>query len=185
MFLFFDLSVSAENNDKKIMDELILAIGRDEKPAFQKLYQLTDRAIYGYALSILKNVHDAEDIMQDTYIKIRETAHTYNACEKPMAWIITITRNLCLMKLRKNRFVTDEISEQMENDIHLSYRENPEDKIVLETAMKVLDDEERQIVMLHVVVGMKHKEIGEILQCPLGSVLSKYHRSLKKLREHL
>lgn len=51
--------------------------------------------------------------------------------------------------------------------------------------MRELADEERQILMLHAVTGMKHREIAELLQLSLSTVLSKYHRALKKLRKCL
>ena len=51
--------------------------------------------------------------------------------------------------------------------------------------MNVLNEDERQIVMLHSMAGMKHREIAEIVDMPVSTVLSKYNRSLKKLRQSL
>ena len=60
-----------------------------------------------------------------------------------------------------------------------------ENRIVLEGVLSLLSDEEREIVLLYAVTGMKHKEIAECLGLKLSTTLSKYHRALKKLREHL
>ena len=60
-----------------------------------------------------------------------------------------------------------------------------EDRAVLQAALGALDDQERQAVLLHAVSGLKHREIAEILELPLPTVLSKYHRALKKLRKQL
>lgn len=185
MFLFMGLSAIDDSLAQKLTDEIIIDVGRDSTKAFRTLYELTDKAVYGYALSILKNIQDAEDAMQDTYIRIRETAHNYRPCGKPMAWILTITRNLCLMRLRSRGRTVEIASEQMENDEKLSYSINTEDKLVLMTALSVLSQEERQIVILHVVAGLKHREIGELLESPVGSVLAKYHRALKKLKKQI
>lgn len=185
MFLFMGLSAVGDSLENTLTDEIIIDVGRDNTKAFRLLYELTDKAVYGYALSILKNIQDAEDVMQDTYIRIRETAHNYRPQGKPMAWIFTITRNLCLMRLRSKGRTVEVISEQMENDERLSYSLNTEDKLVLEAAFAVLNDEERQIVMLHVVAGLKHREIGELIESPVGSVLAKYHRALKKLKKQI
>ena len=57
-----------------------------------------------------------------------------------------------------------------------------EDKLVLVTCMEKLSDVDRQIVMLHSVSGFKHREIAELLSLPLSTVISKYHRALKKLK---
>jgi RNA polymerase sigma-70 factor (ECF subfamily) len=73
-----------KNNVKKenkalSMDELLIRIAEGDMEAFRNLYELTDKAVYGFALSILKNHHDAEDVMQDTYIKIRSAAYLYQS----------------------------------------------------------------------------------------------------------
>jgi RNA polymerase sigma-70 factor (ECF subfamily) len=69
--------------------------------------------------------------------------------------------------------------------IGFSVIQNVEDRIVLEGAFQVLNDEERSIVLLHAVSGMKHKEIASILNKPLSTVLSKYNRAIKKLNQEL
>ena len=51
--------------------------------------------------------------------------------------------------------------------------------------MDGLDDTERQVILLHAVAGLKHREIAELLKCPLSTVLSKYNRGLKKARKQL
>lgn len=57
--------------------------------------------------------------------------------------------------------------------------------MVLQTVLSRLSVEERQIVILHSVEGFKHREIAQILDLPLGTALSKYHRALSKLRKML
>lgn len=56
---------------------------------------------------------------------------------------------------------------------------------MLETAFQILSREECQIIMLHAVSGLKHREVGELLGLPLSTVLSKYNRGIKKLRGQL
>ena len=62
---------------------------------------------------------------------------------------------------------------------------SPEDRLVLEQCLKALDDSERQVVILHAVGGMKHRETAELLGLPLATVLSKYSRVIKKLKSKL
>ena len=57
--------------------------------------------------------------------------------------------------------------------------------MVLKTAFELLSEEECRIIILHAVSGMRHREIGELLQLPVSTVLSKYNRGLKKLRREL
>ena len=60
-----------------------------------------------------------------------------------------------------------------------------EDREVLSAALGVLGEQERQIVLLHAVSGLKHREIAQLMELPLATVLSKYHRGLKKLKKKL
>ena len=99
--------------------------------------------------------------------------------------MFTIAKNLYLEKIRKEKRVVDLKDEYIENSINLSFVSDPEDRMVLETALEVISDEEREIVMMFAVGGMKHKEIARNLDLPLSTELSKYHRALKKLKVHL
>ena len=60
-----------------------------------------------------------------------------------------------------------------------------EERTSLKAALGSLTDDERQIVLLHAASGLKHREIGQLLGLPIATVLSKYHRALKKLRAQL
>lgn len=82
------------------LEDWIDRTGKGEKDAFCNLYVQTKRILFSYALSILHNREDAEDAMQDTYLKIRSAAHLYTPMGKPLAWMFTIERNVCLMRLR-------------------------------------------------------------------------------------
>ena len=164
-------------------ENLIVRMAAGDGAAFKELYEQTSSAIYGFALSILKNKHDAEDVMHDTFIKIYTAAVTYKPMGKPLAWILTIVRNLCYSKIRAGA-VCEDISEY-EGLVHSDESGHVLDKLILQEALTTLDFEERQIVILHSLTGMKHREIAEILELPTGTVLSKYNRSLKKLKKEL
>lgn len=171
-----DVSVSQEE-----LEGLILAIADGNKNALAALYENTNTAVYGFSLSILKNTHDAQDVLQDTYIKVFANAKRYIPQGKPMAWIFTITRNLCLMKLRDGKKTTEDPVEERV-DIGHDTREALEDKIVLKKVIESLPSPEREIIVMHAVSGLKHREIADILDIPLSTVLSKYNRTIKKLK---
>ncbi len=166
-------------------DSLIAAIARGDPGAMQELYASTQADVYGFALSIVKNHDDAEDVMQETYVKIYQAAPAYQAMGKPMAWILTIVKNLALSRLRARGKAALPLEEELEPSVICSPHASVEDKLLLQTAMAALSDEERQIIMLHVVSGLKHREIGQLLDLNLSTVLSKYHRGLKKMKHQL
>jgi RNA polymerase sigma-70 factor (ECF subfamily) len=93
-------------------------------------------------------------------------------------------RNLCLNRIRAGK-VCEELSEYDDLAGGSDDSETALDRMVLETAMSILDAEERQIVVLHAMAGFKHREIAEVLDLPTGTILSKYNRALKKIRKEM
>lgn len=163
---------------------LLAGIARGDQRAFSEFYQATDRAIYAYALSLTRNHHDAQDVMMDTYLKIRSAAHLYRPDGKPMAWVFTIVKNLVRDRWRKGE--REELMGDMpEGELAIPETDRSDAAIVLRQAMRVLSAEEREIVLLHAVSGLKHREIAAMLERPLSTVLSRYHRALGKLRAAL
>ena len=88
-------------------EELLKQVGTVDEDAFRQLYHNTDRTVYSFILSILKNPQDAEEVMQETYLKIWTSAASYHSQGKPLAWIFTIARNLCYMRFRDQKRQAD------------------------------------------------------------------------------
>ena len=171
-----------------VLDEnLILRMADGDGSAFSELYGQTSAVVYGFALSIMKNREDAEDIMHDAFVRIYTSAVTYKPMGKPLSWILTIVRNLAYNKIRAGK-----VNEDIESYEHILRDESIadesdviSDRMVLTKAMSILDFEERQIFVLHAATGLKHREIAEILDLPIGTILSKYNRALKKMRKEI
>ena len=109
----------------------------------------------------------------------------YVSAGKPAAWLMRIARNLALMRLREGkRTVAMSPEDWME-----AFADRPdftrEDAELLRELMDTLRDDEREIVSLHALTGLKHREIAAMLDLALPTVLSKYNRALKKLRATL
>ena len=174
-----------EKQKLNIDEALFTRIAANDMAAFEEFYRLTERTVYAFVLSTLKNHDDALDVVQDTYLKIRAAAHLYQPMGKPMAWVFTIARNLSISKLRLKQ-KNDQIEmADLENDLNFSYVNDPEDRLVLQTALKILSSEETEIILLHAISGFTHREIAKNLDLNLSTVLSKYHRGLKKLKKYL
>jgi RNA polymerase sigma-70 factor (ECF subfamily) len=101
-----------------------------------------------------------------------------------MAWILTIVRNLCYNKIRAGK-VCEDLEQYEDLASESDDSEAVLDRAILESAMSILDEEERQVVILHALTGYKHREIAEILDLPTGTVLSKYNRAIKKMRKEI
>lgn len=185
MLILCSTSANEQAAEDTGLDILLRKIAAGDTVALEALYHQTNASVYGFALSILKNTHDAEDVLHDCYVAICTAAADYRPHGKPMAWILTIARNLCLQKLREHRRRSDLPLEDWEPFLESREGLTPEDRLVLAACMEHLTDGERQIVVLHAVAGFKHREIAALMGLALPTVLSKYHRALKKLRQYL
>ena len=172
MLLFASITDDSSSKRKlKVDDTLILRVAEGDKEAFTALYKQTANIIYAYALTILKNPEDAEDVLQDTFLKIRSAASLYHSQGKLLTWILTITKNLCMMKLRHQKYLSYTSIENLSLKSSINHIKNAEDQLVLQTALNLLSNDECQIIIMHAITGWKHREIANLLQLPLSTVL--------------
>lgn len=175
------MTTSQPGADNAAIDACLAQLGRGELQAMADLYELTHSAVYGFALSILKHTEDAQDVAQDVYLHLYRSAGSYRSHGKPMAWLLTVTRHLALDRLRTRGKVIS-LEERQEGQLPPSEEMESEDRLVLRSLLEVLGQEERQVITLHALAGLKHREIARILDLPLATVLSKYSRGMKKLQ---
>ena len=175
----------APAEDRHKLQQLLIHIAGGEREALAELYQRTRSAVYGLALSYLKNAHDAQDLTQDVYVQVWDRAEQYRLIGSPMGWLLAVCRNLCLMRLRREERHAALSEEEWDAIPARECGLDADERALLQGALAVLGEEERRIVLLHAVTGMKHREIAALLELPLPTVLSKYHRALKKMRSFL
>lgn len=180
-----------ESANSRINEEWFEKIASGDDQAFTELYYASYKELFGFLLSLTKNKEDAEDLLQNTYIKIRNGSHLYKKQGTPMTWMCAIAKNQYLdfvRKYGKNRStdfgeVENYVSEGMSGISDDA--SGVENRMILEYAFSILGEQERTIVILHMINGLKHREIAELTGLPLSTVLSKYNRSLKKMKESI
>lgn len=165
-------------------DALLRAIGTGDEEALEALYSSVRIPVFAYALSILQNREDAEDVLHDSFLKIWEAAPRYRSEGKPRAWILTITKNLCRMKLRERAKTAQTPVEEMAWSLP-SEELSLEERTVLRVCLEQLPEDDRQVLLLHAVAGLRHREIAALIEKPLSTVLSKYNRAIRKIRKIL
>lgn len=166
------------------VEALLASIAQGDQAAFEEFYRASGTMVYAYALSLARNHQDAQDVMMETFLHVRTGAQGYRPQGKPLAWVFTIARNAFYQQQRARG--REEPMDAVENiSLPLSDTDRSDDAIVLRQAMAILGVEERQIVVLHAVTGLRHREIAQVLGLPLSTVLSKYNRALGKLRKSL
>lgn len=171
---------------KVVIDEAIFKkIARGDNEALTGLYEISYKPVFALLLSCTQNYQDAEDLLQETYIKICQGAHLYSPGGNPMAWIMKIAKNLYISKYRRDsKYTGDSFQEELDQIPYENITEI-EDRILIERLMKNLKEDERNIIILHTMQGFTFREISAILDRPSGTVLSIYHRSIRKLRKAL
>ncbi len=166
------------------VEKLIARMSRGEISAMGDLYELIGTDVYAFALSKTASREDSEDITHDTFVQIWKNASRYTPMGKPLAWIFTIEINLIRKQINRTRKSVP-FDEAIETEIDSEdFTENMISDDFLRHMLNCLSEEEREIISLHIVSGLKHREISKLLKKPLSTVLSKYSRAIKKLQNY-
>ncbi len=154
--------------------------------AFEKIYNELSTPIFAIILRITQDKRLAEDILQEFFIKLYEAAAKGKtspfSAKNPRAYIFQMAHNMALDALRKeprheSLDELDELPSPADSDT--------EQRLDLEAALAKLTDAERQIVTLHINAGLKFREIAAITSSPIGTVMWRYNKALKRLRDIL
>lgn len=169
--------------DKKELDLCLQEVAKGDNAAFEKLYAETRKGIFAFLYGFCDNYHTAEDLTQTVYLKVKANVSKYKAGTDARAWLFQVAKYTALNDLKKGRRETVATEEQTARLEARSYE--MKDSPVFDAINSVLDDKERQIVIMHVLWGFKHRETAEMLSMALGTVLWKYNAAIKKLQNKL
>lgn len=134
-------------------------------------YEQYKNGIFRYALSILKDPHLAEDVLQETFLRLLSGRYTVHP-GKEQAWLYKVAHNLCCDILRKRNWETGMVTEPQDRESY-QYIE----------MIAPLDQTEQEIVTLKIVGGLAHSEIAKIMGLTVHASKKRYERAIQKLRE--
>lgn len=148
-------------------------------------------ALFGYAMMLTRDPTDAEDLVQETYVRAARAANRPDSDSNLKAWLFVIMRNAWLNQMRhKNSgpmFVELEPNEstaETQESPHVVYlRKLQRDQV--RQAIESLPDAYREIIVLRDIEGFTYQEIATVLQCPAGTVMSRLGRARGRLRKLL
>ena len=148
-------------------------------------------ALYGYALTLTRDTTEAEDLVQETYVRAARAVNRPDSSENLKGWLFVIMRNAWLNQVRhKNAgplFVDLDSSESTgdaQDNPHVVYLRKLEREQVRE-AIENLPEAYREIVVLRDIEGFTYQEIATVLGCPAGTVMSRLGRARGRLRKML
>lgn len=176
------------NNENKntIIEQCLISLAENKLEAMDRLYETISKDVYAFAISKVRDKFDAEDITQDTFIRVYENAKIYTPIGKPLAWIFTIETNVINryfnLKNRNNNIEDESILEQVEDSSNIDESKEIKNDY-LRKLLLILSEIEREIISLHLVSDLKFREIAKLLNKPLSTILSKYNRAIKKLKQ--
>jgi RNA polymerase sigma-70 factor (ECF subfamily) len=144
-------------------------------------------ALYGFALSITSDSRDAEDLVQETYLRAYRKFEQFEFGTSCKAWLFRIMRNIAIDRVRKkdplsakgNEVCTDELACMQVQTNHLACA------IDIKKAFRALAPEYRMIVLLKDIEGFTYQEIAQILNFPIGTVMSRLYRGRQALKSIL
>ena len=173
----------------KVNNELVIKASRGDKAAFSELYYSCYNELYKFALFTLGNPEDAADVVSDTFVDVWKNINNLRNPESFSPWVFRILSIRCkkeISKMIKRRGDLDfdefiEIPAFGSENIEMNMAEN----VTLKNALMNLEKEERMILVLSVLYGYTHSEIGKIIGKPIGTVGSKLYRTYDKLRKQI
>jgi RNA polymerase sigma-70 factor (ECF subfamily) len=183
-------------------EELMLSCRDGDEGAFETLYRRYEKPVFSFIYRMVLSAADAEDLCQETFLKVIRAKKKYRKTAKFKTWLFNIALNLCRDRTRRMKFRShlslnstafsqdnDEIRMQQSVCDPLSdptkRAQTAEIEALVQRAFAKLPQQERTVIILRQYHAMKFSEIAEIMNCPVGTAKSLNHRGCKKLMKVL
>ncbi|MGE0434776.1 MAG: RNA polymerase sigma factor [Planctomycetota bacterium] len=181
---------------------LIVRYRNGDREAFDELWARYASAVFNFVVRLVGNAADAEEVVQETFLRIHRAAAGYKPKAKALTWILQISRNLCLdhfkrQSLRQHQSLNivtgDETSGGTLGDLlpdseavapHQSMLAT-EDRELLQQGIARLSEKKREALVLRLWHELPYEEIAVIVDAPSGTVKYRVHEAIKDLREML
>lgn len=167
---------------RKLIERCLLG---DMKAQYQ-LYKMYSRAMYNIAIRLLNNKMDAEDILQESFVKAFERLGDLQDRDLFAGWLKRIVINNCISLQRKRKIIFEEMDERHYGEVEEPEEWVPEvDPAVVHHAIRELPDKGRAVLVLRALEGYSHKEIAEALGISVSTSKTQYSRCLSLLQKKL
>jgi RNA polymerase sigma-70 factor (ECF subfamily) len=188
--------VARDDSDEGLM----LAYRDGDVRAFEVLVTRHRKPIYNFIFRFVRDAAQAEDVMQETFLRVIKGAEAYERQAKFTTWLYTIARNLCVDASRRGKHrkaasldapvgdedgaaLIDMVSDGKEGADRAAI--DRELRVRMQKAIAALPDEQREIFLLREMADLQFNEIAKVVGCPENTVKSRMRYALEKLREAL
>ena len=168
---------------------LLAAVAKGDEFAFERLYEATRAKLYGVVLRILGRPELAEEVMQETYLKIWKAAGSFDpTLASPITWMVAMARNRAIDIVRKKPELSLEdgpeaLNVAADTPAPLARREMTEELKRLLSCLGKLDPEKQRIVLLAYYSGWSRDQLARKLDIPVNTIKTWLRRSLLEIRE--
>ncbi len=167
---------------------LLAAVARRDIAAFERLYEATRAKLYGVLLRILGRPELADEVMQETYLKVWNMAGRFDpAIASPITWMVAMARNraIDIVRRRTELSIEDEpeaLAVEADTPTPLARREMTEELKRLLTCLGKLDPEKQRVVLLAYYSGWSRDQLAKKLDIPVNTIKTWLRRSLIEIR---
>lgn len=170
-------------------EDLVLALKNREKAAIEALYDMYSASLFGVISRIVDNRATAEDVLQETFVKIWHSFSNYSPDKgRLFTWMVNIARNLSIDKLRSKDFKNRSKNQELENNVtSIDEQRNtiyqPE-LMDIKELVQTLKSEQKSILDLVYFKGYTHVEAADKLGIPLGTIKTRLRTAIMELRKY-
>ncbi|TYB77436.1 RNA polymerase sigma factor [Bizionia gelidisalsuginis] len=174
--------------EKKLLLQLQSNSNRDA--AFKELVTLYKERLYWHIRNIVKSHDDADDVLQNTFIKVYKNINGFNGDSKLYSWLYRIATNESITLINKNakrlHISNEEAQELALNNLQSDvYFEGSEIQLKLQQAIATLPEKQQLVFNMKYFQDLKYKELSEILETSEGALKASYHLASKKIEAYL
>jgi len=164
------------------LEALMVRYQQGDSPAASALIHRVSPLLHRFFLVEFVSRRYADDLLQETWLRIHEVRHTYRPGERVMPWLYAIARNVRVDHYRRTRRVTDR-EQQVEKLPETAAPRGGADRAPdLETLLAALPESQREVIAMLKIAGMSLEEVARATSSSVGSVKQKAHRAYEKLR---
>jgi RNA polymerase sigma-70 factor (ECF subfamily) len=179
--------------DGRSNQELVTAAKAGDEAALEALLTRYQPNIYRFGMKMCRHPQDAEDVLQDTLLTAARSIADFRGASSITSWLYAIARSFCIKKRRKSKFAPaqEQSLEQLAGpdlnvaDSNLAPDEavfGGELRVALEDALASLDEDEREVILLRDVEGLRARDVAEVLEISVPAMKSRLHRARVRVR---
>lgn len=166
---------------------LVWQCRRGDQTAFADLVNIYKKPVYNLAYRMVQDLTEAEDLSQETFLRVYRHLERYDTRQKFSTWIFTIATRLCLDHLRKNKKELDQLSYDLSDQSPL-----PEEQVIrkqsrqeVDDAVSCLPEKYRMVIILKHFNELSYEEVASVLEIPVNTVKTHLFRAREMLRKLL